>query len=100
MARVSHENVVRIFDVGLFFKRPYFVMEYLSGVPLSHALARVRFDFDEACRLFEQILSGMHAVHRIGLVHRDINPDNVMLSMDSSKCFWLDFGLVDEWFLK
>ncbi len=96
MARVSHENVIRIFDVGLFSKRPYFVMEYLSGAPLSHSLARLRFDFDEACRLFEQILSGMHAVHRIGLVHRDINPDNVMLSTDASKCYLLDFGLADQ----
>lgn len=46
--------------------------------------------------LFNKVLEGVNAVHKIGLVHRDIKPGNIMLSLDSRKCHLLDFGLADE----
>ncbi len=96
MARLSHENVVRVFDVGEIEGRPFFVMEYLTGQSLSKRIRQGQVSLQLGTELFKKILQGVHAVHKIGLVHRDIKPDNIMLSLDSRKCHLLDFGLADE----
>ena len=93
MARLTHANVVRVYDVGLEQGRPYFVMEYLIGKPLSRRLSKGKINDLLAFKLLYQILEGIHAVHRIGLIHRDIKPANIMLSPDSQHCHVLDFGL-------
>jgi len=96
MARLSHENVVRVYDVGEIDERPFFVMEYLTGQSLSKRLRQSQISLQLGTELFRKILHGIQAVHKIGLVHRDIKPDNIMLSLDSTKCHLLDFGLADE----
>ena len=96
MARLSHENVVRVYDVGEIDGRPFFVMEYLTGQSLSKRIRKGQVSLQLGTELFKKILQGVHAVHKIGLVHRDIKPDNIMLSLDSRKCHLLDFGLADE----
>ena len=96
MARLSHENVVRVYDVGEIDGRPFFVMEYLTGQSLSKRIRKGHVSLQLGTELFQKILHGVHAVHKIGLVHRDIKPDNIMLSLDSRKCHLLDFGLADE----
>ena len=96
MARLSHENVVRVYDVGKISDRPYFVMEHLAGQSLSKRIRQGKVSLKLGTELFKKILNGVHAVHKIGLVHRDIKPDNIMLSLDSRKCHLLDFGLADE----
>jgi predicted Ser/Thr protein kinase len=96
MARLSHENVVRVYDVGEIEGRPFFVMEYLTGQSLSKRIRQGQVSLQLGTELFKKILQGVHAVHKIGLVHRDIKPDNIMLSLDSRKCHLLDFGLADE----
>lgn len=96
MARLSHENVVRVYDVGEIDGRPFFVMEYLTGQPLSKRIRQGQVSLQLGTELFKKILHGVNAVHKIGLVHRDIKPDNIMLSLDSRKCHLLDFGLADE----
>ncbi|MDA7906885.1 protein kinase [Rhodopirellula sp.] len=96
MARLSHENVVRVYDVGEIDGRPFFVMEYLTGQALSKRIRQGQVSLQLGAELFKKILQGVNAVHKIGLVHRDIKPDNIMLSLDSRKCHLLDFGLADE----
>ena len=96
MARISHENVIRVYDVGIIHERPFFVMEYLDGQPLSDRIAKGRLNLHLMLTLFRKTLDGLNAVHNIGLVHRDIKPDNIMLSFDAQKCHLLDFGLADE----
>lgn len=93
MARLTHANVVRVYDVGLEQGRPYFVMEYLIGTPLSRRLSKGKINDLLAFKLLYQILEGLNAVHKIGLIHRDIKPANIMLSPDSQHCHVLDFGL-------
>ena len=93
MARLSHPNVVRVYDVGIEKSRPYFVMEYLIGKPLSRRLVKGKLNQLLAFKLLSQILEGINAVHKIGLIHRDIKPANIMLSLDSQHCHVLDFGL-------
>jgi len=96
MARMNHENVIRVYDVGQIDNRPYFVMEYLTGQTLSQRMANAKLDIRIACRIFLKVLEAVNAVHRNGLVHRDIKPDNIMLSLDTKRCHLLDLGLADE----
>ena len=49
-----------------------------------------------ALRIFRQMCDGLHAIHRLGIVHRDIKPGNVMLTSDLQHCQLLDFGLADD----
>lgn len=97
MARISHKNVIQVYDVGRIDNRPYFVMEFLKGQTLAKRLERGALSVAVAAKLFSKILKGIDAVHRIGLVHRDIKPDNIMLSLDSRRCHILDFGIADEY---
>ena len=96
LAKLSHPNVVQIYDVGKISQRPYFVMEYLEGTTLSSRIARSPLSFKGALRIFRQLLDGLHAMHRLGIVHRDIKPGNVMLSSDMQHCQLLDFGLAGD----
>ena len=97
LAKISHPNVVRVFDVGQIEVRPYFVMEYLTGETLAKRLRRPnRVPPKLAIRVFRDVLEGVNAVHRIGLVHRDIKPGNVIVNPGCSTCHLLDFGLADE----
>jgi len=93
LAKLNHPNVVRIYDVGKTGQRPYFVMEYLPGLTLLSRLGRGPLNLKVALRIFGNILDGVDAIHRLGMVHRDIKPGNVVLSDDLQKCHLLDFGL-------
>lgn len=96
LAKLSHPNVVQIYDVGKIAQRPYFVMEYLEGMTLSSRLARGPLSLNGALRIFKQLLDGLNAIHRLGIVHRDIKPGNVILSSDLRHCQLLDFGLAGD----
>ena len=96
LARLDHPNVVRIYDVGKVGNRPYFVMEYLEGSTLSRRISKGPVSVKVASKIFKQLVDGLHAIHQIGMVHRDIKPGNIILSRDANKCALLDFGLSDD----
>ena len=97
LARLNHPRVVKIFDVGRIDKRPFFVMEWLDGTTLQERLNECsRLTFDLAANLFLQIVDALEAVHRIGIVHRDVKPGNVMVSRGGTACALLDFGLAES----
>ncbi|HRG99913.1 MAG TPA: serine/threonine-protein kinase, partial [Polyangiaceae bacterium] len=97
-ARIQHENIVDVFDLGrgeggdLFF-----VMEHLTGQTLSQLLqTRERLDVAAAVHIGAQIADALDAAHRGGIVHRDLKPANVMLvarGHDSMFVKVLDFGV-------
>ena len=82
-ARLSHPNVVRVYDVGDEHGRPFIAMEYVDGETLSqHVARRGPLPPDEAARLGIQICHGLAAAHAAGLVHRDVKPQNLLLRRD------------------
>jgi len=77
--RIDHPNVVDIYDVGQDRGVPFLVMELLRGVPLATAMAEAPLDPASVVRLLMPACRGLHAVHEMGLVHRDLKPDNIFL---------------------
>lgn len=82
-ARLSHPNVVRVFDVGEDDGCPFIAMEYVEGETLAELLARRgRLPPAEVARLGVQVCTALAAAHTAGLVHRDVKPQNLMLGRD------------------
>jgi eukaryotic-like serine/threonine-protein kinase len=82
-ARLSHPNVVQVFDVGEAERRPYIVMEYVPGETLADVLARRRtLAPAEAVALLTQAAEGLQHAHEHGLVHRDVKPQNLLVRPD------------------
>ncbi|MCD0445325.1 PASTA domain-containing protein [Glycomyces sp. A-F 0318] len=98
IARLSHPNVVAVFDQGVHEGMPYVVMEYVPGTTLRDLLnRRRRLRIEEAVELFAQLLDGLQAAHDAGLVHRDIKPENILLKNGGrgDRVKVVDFGLAE-----
>jgi len=95
-ARVSHENVCRVYDAGELNGQLFISMQYIPGRNLK--LATDGLPLADKIRLIIQIAEGMSAAHRMGLVHRDIKPGNIMVEQtdDGLQARIVDFGLVRE----
>ncbi|WP_437636414.1 serine/threonine-protein kinase [Sorangium sp. So ce854] len=101
LAAVSSPHVVEVLDLGRTpAGRPYFVMERLEGTTLAEELARRgALPVAEAIDVVRQVLAGLSAAHRVGLVHRDVKLDNVFLCAPGSApgggrvAKLLDFGV-------
>ena len=95
-ARLSHPNLVNVFDQGADGDLAFLAMEFVSGITLRDALK----DFGvlepkKALEIFEPILAGLAAAHRAGILHRDLKPENVLLS-DTGQIKLSDFGLARD----
>jgi hypothetical protein len=107
--RVTHPNVCRLYDIGFEVlptgpgassPLPFITMEFLEGPTLAaHVRARRRLPIPEATSILIQIASGLAAAHEVGVVHRDLKADNVMLVRDGSgrmRSVITDFGLARQ----
>ena len=95
-ARLSHPNLVNVFDQGADGDLAFLAMEFVSGITLRDALKDFgALEASRALEIFEPILSGLAAAHRAGILHRDLKPENVLLS-DSGQVKLSDFGLARD----
>ncbi|MCA9712823.1 MAG: serine/threonine protein kinase, partial [Myxococcales bacterium] len=92
MARLTHENVVAVYEVGEHDHEVFVAMEFIRGQSLDRWLATPR-SWREIISVFARAGAGLRAAHDAGLIHRDFKPHNVMRSEDG-EIKVLDFGLV------
>ncbi len=93
MARLTHPNVVRVFDVGSEGEHHYIVMEYLEGKTLAKFVdQKAPLDLKTFLHIFYPLSVGLSAAHDAGIVHRDMKPENVVLT-SGLKPVITDFGI-------
>jgi tetratricopeptide (TPR) repeat protein len=95
IARLSHPNVVAIYDAGEFGDRVYLAMEFVEGRTLTEWLAAEPHTSGQIRDVFLAAGRGLAAAHEAGLVHRDFKPPNVMVGRDGSVRV-MDFGLAAD----
>ncbi len=90
---IAHENIVNVLDVGrLDDGRPYLIMEYLLGVPLSKLVGSEALSDAGRTRILLDVLAALSAAHQHEIVHRDLKPDNIFVSPEG-RATLLDFGI-------
>jgi|HubBroStandDraft_2_1064218.scaffolds.fasta_scaffold00807_2 predicted Ser/Thr protein kinase len=93
-AQLSHPNIVPIFTVDEREGLVFFVMAYVDGDTLARRLAgNTRVPVPEARRLLTEVASALAYAHSRGVIHRDIKPDNILLSSDGGRAMVTDFGI-------
>src|SRR5688572_21419153 len=105
ISRLSHPNVVQVLDLGQVGDEHFMAMEYVPGVDLqglldAHPSDQRRLPIAVACRIVAQVAEGLDHAHRavdgsgasLGLVHRDVSPSNIIISVDGVAMI-LDFGI-------
>ncbi len=96
---VRSDAVVR-FETSMLDKdgRLFLVMEFVPGHPLAHYLKKgARLSSDDVLKLGLRLSQGLEAIHKLGIVHRDVAPDNVMISHeDINQAKFIDFGLASD----
>ena len=93
--RLSHPNIVTIYEFGIFESRPFIAMEFVRGEPLSKLIRRREpIPLVRKLEMMEGLCSGLAHAHKTGMVHRDIKPANLMVDNDGGPLKILDFGIV------
>jgi len=91
-----NEAIVRyyVFAIDPVSETPYLAMEFVDGQPLSERIQQGPLSVEEADILRQRVGPGLHAAHRLGIIHRDISPDNIILpGGDPSRAKIIDFGI-------
>ncbi len=92
MAKISHPNVVAVYDVGESNGVVFIAMELIRGVTMRQWLEQGTRTLPEILEMFAQAGAGLAAAHQAGIVHRDFKPDNVLIGADG-RARVVDFGL-------
>jgi eukaryotic-like serine/threonine-protein kinase len=103
LAMMDHSNIAQIFDAGATTKgRPYFVMEYIDGVPITQYCDGKRMATRERLALLLAVCRAVQHAHRKGVIHRDLKPSNVLVMEQDGAAVpkIIDFGIAkatDKW---
>lgn len=93
LKQLKHPNIISLYEIIETDQEICLVMEYCSGGELfDYIVVNSRLKEFEACRFFQQLLSGLEYLHRLGIVHRDLKPENLLLD-DRRNIKIVDFGL-------
>src|SRR5208337_1768249 len=91
--QVTHRNVIRIYDLGEGEGVKFITMEFIEGKDLRSLIReKKKFTPEEAVDVIQQVCQALHAAHRVGVIHRDLKPQNIMQDT-SGRILVMDFGL-------
>ena len=96
LALMDHPNIARVFDAGSNAGgHPYFVMEYVPGLPITEYCDKHRLPMKERLELFMQVCDGVQHAHQKAIIHRDLKPSNVLVVEQDNNAVpkIIDFGL-------
>src|ERR1700678_3390868 len=96
LALMDHPAIAKVFDAGATPEgRPYFVMEYVAGLPINDYCDQHRLTMRQRMELFIQVCEGVQHAHQKAIIHRDLKPSNILVSDVDGKPMprIIDFGL-------
>jgi WD40 repeat protein/serine/threonine protein kinase len=96
LALLDHPNIAHVYDAGTTqLGRPYFVMEYVKGLPITEYCDQHKLTIEDRLGLFIQICQAVQHAHQKGIIHRDIKPSNILVSAEDDKTIpkIIDFGV-------
>ncbi|GAF69959.1 unnamed protein product, partial [marine sediment metagenome] len=97
LALLEHPNIAHVFNAGTTDAgRPYFVMEYVKGIPITEHCDRHKLTIEERLKLFLRVCEAVQHAHQKGIIHRDIKPSNIQVCIEGEKAVpkVIDFGVV------
>ena len=93
--QLTHENIVRVYDIGIHEKRRFITMEMLEGTDLREVMDEAPLTWGQSLGYLIQACAGLHAAHLKGVVHRDVKPENFFVTKtDQVKV--MDFGIAKK----
>ena len=97
LAMMEHDNIAKVFDAGTTETgQPYFVMEYVPGIPLTTHCDEQQLSTRERLELFTQVCAGVQHAHQKGVIHRDLKPSNILVTRQTGQAHLpkiIDFGI-------
>lgn len=92
LAKLSHPNILKIFDFGEYEGRPYLVMEYIAGGTLKEWMVGRSVPWQKSAQLLACVARALEAAHAQGIIHRDVKPANILMA-NSRDPMLSDFGI-------
>ncbi len=101
LARMRSPNVAAIHCFGMAFGAPFFAMEHVDGTTLHeivqrHALRRATLPLGRSVAIVRDLASALSEAHALGIVHRDVKPENVIVEHDTGRVVLVDFGVARD----
>ncbi|MEM7754722.1 MAG: serine/threonine-protein kinase, partial [Planctomycetota bacterium] len=96
LAVMDHPCIARVFDAGQTpMGRPYFVMEFVRGVPLTDFVSKHKLGLEQRLKLFRRVCEAVQHAHSKGIIHRDLKPSNILVEYEDGQATpkIIDFGV-------
>jgi serine/threonine protein kinase/tetratricopeptide (TPR) repeat protein len=96
LAQLNHPSIARLYDADVLDDgTPWFVMEYVDGVPLTHYCRKLNCSIEQRLQLFRSVCEAVQHAHSHAVIHRDLKPSNILVKDDGSVRL-LDFGIAKQ----
>jgi len=96
LAQLNHPSIARLYDADILDDgTPWFVMEYVDGVPLTHYCRKLDCSIEQRLQLFRSVCEAVQHAHSHAVIHRDLKPSNILAKNDGSVRL-LDFGIAKQ----